>query len=102
MLIVLRLPFVTPLNAVVRWLAGTQDRAMKKRIVEVADEVGATSVICERFEAPDRGKGDSAQPVPGIRQSGAARSRRRVHGRRTGWVVVIQSSGRLARRRRRL
>jgi hypothetical protein len=50
-------PLAVPLNGSVRWLADTQDRAMKKRIVEVADEVGATSVICERFEALDRGKG---------------------------------------------
>jgi hypothetical protein len=64
MLIVLRLPFVTPLNAAARWLADIQDSAMKKRIVGVADEIGATSVICERFEALDRGKGDSAWPVP--------------------------------------
>lgn len=30
---------------------------MKKRIVEAADEFGATSVICKRFAALDRGKG---------------------------------------------
>src|ERR1044072_922548 len=61
---ILPVPLVRPLMRDVKWLAGTQDEAMKKRIVEVADEVGATSVICERFAARDRGKGDSARPVP--------------------------------------
>jgi len=30
---------------------------MKKRIVEIADEGGATSIIGGRFESLDRGKG---------------------------------------------
>jgi hypothetical protein len=40
---------------------------MKKRFVKVADEVGATSVICERFEPLDRGKGGFGAPDSTVR-----------------------------------